>query len=960
MKTQFKKLSSMLTALLLLVGLSGFGQLVVTPNITPACHSSDGAVTFSFTGGSGGNYSYILYDRTSYPNVTYPTQTSPTFTNLPPDIYAAYIYSNNSADSSYIVFTIPSTVNVTSVITNTPCPANTGSIVTTTTGGTGGYTYLWSNGATTANLNNLAGGVYRLTVTDGNGCFSTQMDTVIATTSMTVSATQGGPVCNPALTATVTGGVGALHYSWSNGATTATATNFPANQWASVTVTDANGCTTIGSRYVQVTSLAIDSANITATYPTCTSNIGTITVNMTVGTAPYTYAWNTGATTNPLVNVPVGSYTATVTDANGCSAALYYNLYYASQVQVYVGAGNPTCGQTDGSAVAEAFETNGQQGTYSYIWNTGATTATINNLAAGTYSVTTTDNNGCSATASSMLHGIAQFQTSITTTPTACDSTLHTGSATAIVTGNGNPPYSFVWSEWDWWGNTPTIIGYSQTVSNLPVNAHLTVAVTDANGCTPQYNYNDSASIQYDPACFDHITGNIFADLNGNCTFDAGEVGIAAAYIIATSNNGQYYITPDTSGFYDIEVLPGTYTVTCYLYNNGGCATANTCTSSYTHTFTVIGQISANNNFGVNGTNPAFDLGVHMGYEGSAPGQQRRYWIYYYNWGLLPVASGTLTFVHDPAITLVNTTPPYTSYDATTHTITWNLTNLAPMQGLDEAHRVKMYFNIPDTLSLGAELTASATISPVLNDCDPADNTQTLVDVVTGSHDPNEKEVSPAGNLTAADTVLTYTIRFQNTGNGPATLVVISDTLSPNVQPTSVQPGASSSPYTYKMTGNGILTFTFEPIYLTPASQSVDSSQGFVTYTVHTKPNLALGTEIKNTAYIYFDANQAVVTNTTDNHRSDFPTAIKNITGSAITSQVLPNPSSDKARIDFEGTTGAIELKITDALGNVIISNTTETTYYTLNAEKLSAGIYFYAAKDAAGNRTSGKISIVH
>ncbi len=366
MKTQFKKLSGMLTALLLLVGLSGFGQLVVTPNITPACHGSDGAVTFSLTGGSGGTYYYMLDDRTSYPNVTYPAQTSPTFTNIPPDTYGLYVYSNTSGDSSYTIFTVPSTVQLITNVTNSICPASNGSIVTSTTGGTGSYAYTWSNGATTANINNLAGGIYLLTATDGNGCFATHIDTVIATTSMTVSTTQGGSVCNPTLTAVATGGVGALHYSWSNGATTATATNFPANQWASVTVTDANGCTAIGSRYVQVTSLAIDSANITATYPTCTSNIGTITVHMTVGTAPYTYAWNTGATTNPLVNVPVGSYTATVTDANGCSAAFYYNLYYASQVQAYIGAGNPTCGQADGSAVAEGYETNGQQGSYNY------------------------------------------------------------------------------------------------------------------------------------------------------------------------------------------------------------------------------------------------------------------------------------------------------------------------------------------------------------------------------------------------------------------------------------------------------------------------------------------------------------------------------------------------------------------------------------------------------------------
>jgi hypothetical protein len=79
-----------------------------------------------------------------------------------------------------------------------------------------------------------------------------------------------------------------------------------------------------------------------------------------------------------------------------------------------------------------------------------------------------------------------------------------------------------------------------------------------------------------------------------------------------------------------------------------------------------------------------------------------------------------------------------------------------------------------------------------------------------------------------------------------------------------------------------------------------------------------------------------------------------------MTARVLPNPASDKARIEFEGATGIITIKVSDALGNIVANSNSAESYYTLNVEKLAAGIYFYAAEDANGNRVSGKISIVH
>jgi len=956
MKTQTKKISGIITMLLLLFGLSGFGQTVITPTVTPAC-AGVGSVSFSVTGGVG---PFTYYVEGVSPNSNYfQSQSSPTFTGLAPGYYQVYLLGSNDSATAY--FTITSTVQLSHTITNTVCPANTGSITETASGGTPPYNYLWSNGGSTATINNLAGGVYMVDVTDANGCWTEQWDTIVSTTAMTVAINTTGASCGTTLTAVATGGVSPVSYGWSDGESTASITGLSTNTYF-VLATDANGCTAGNSASVTVNQLYIDSQSATITYPSCATPAGSISIAMTNGTAPFSYVWANGATTSSITGLAVGNYPVTVTDANGCSASTIFYLGYQNSVQAYISSyTNPGCAQYNGSLTVTAYEANGLTGTYSYAWSDGATTAEIAGLGAGTYSVTITDANTCTTSVSYTLTGIAQFQVSITTTPTACDTTLYTGTATAIITGNGTAPYNFLWTEWSYSQGQYIVIGTSQTVGGLGVNASVQLTVTDANGCSTNASGYDSTFIQLDPSCYDHIVGYVFNDTNGNCLHDIGETGFSNVYVIATAANGNtYYGNPDSSGAFDIEVFPGSYTVTIEPWDNGSC-TVNSCITQYFDTFATTGLVSSGNNFAMNSGTATFDLGVHMGYEGSAPGQTREYWVYYYNWGQTAVANGTLTFTHDPHITLVNTIPAYTSYDPITHIITWDIVNnLAPMNWLDQQHQVVMYFGIPDTLSLGTELTASASITPVAGDCNPNNNYQTLTDLVTASHDPNSKEVSPSGNLSATDTLLTYTIRFQNTGNGPASLVVISDTLSPNVDPATVIPGASSSPYTWKMSGNGIITFTFEPINLVDSAQNANGSEGFVMYTVQVKKNLPLGSVINNTAYVYFDANAPVVTNTTTSVRSNYATGIHNLTANPMTAQVIPNPASDQARIEFNGSTGSIFVRIIDDLGNVIATENSVNTYYTINATRLAAGIYYYTAKDEAGNTVSGKISVVH
>lgn len=946
-----RNIGTWLMVLALMLSTAAYAQVTITPSVTGVCHGNDGSVTFSLTGGHTGTHTYSLYRYGGLIG----SQTNPIFSGLSTGIYSVWVYGT---DSGYASFNLDYLINTNATFTNTTCPLNQGSIVTAVSGGTAPYTYTWSNGAgNVPSISGLAGGRYQLTVTDASSCSAVIDTQIYAISTINVTTTVTGPICNPTFEAAASGGTSPYSYLWSNGAHTYNTTGLTNNTYYAVTATDANGCTAFATRYNNYNGLSIDTMNgssVSIISPGCNGNSGSITIHIRNGQAPYTWHWSGSSSTDSIASgLSAGSYSVTVTDANGCTGSRLYYVNSANAVYTYIYSSvNPTCGASDGSLTAYAY---GGSGPYTYSWSPGgSTTAQLSNLGAGTYTVTVHDNNGCSASATSTLYGQAAYSVHLQSTPTACDTSLHTGTATAIIQGTGGTaPYSFTW--YQWYIGSPYVLGTGQTVSGLSYQSGVAVQVLDANGCLPQNNY-DSVYIGLDPSCYDHITGYIFQDANSNCTYDAGETAITGAYAVLTGTGGTVYASPDSTGFYDAYVLPGTYTVRLQLTGNGACLSSQ-CATSYTHSFTTTGQVSSGNDFGIDIGAQTFDLGVHPGCSSSMPGATKEYWIYYYNYGLVSAPGAVLSFMHDPNLTFVSSTPANTSYDNATHTITWNLGNMSPM--VFSWSQVRMIFNTPNTLTLGSYLTCVAQLSPSQGDCNPIDNTVSITDMVQGSHDPNEKEVYPSGGLTASDTVLNYTVRFQNDGNAPASLVVVKDTLSPYVDPASVIPGASSHPYKFALSGNGLLTFTFENINLPDSVHDEPHSKGFVNYTVHTKPNLPIGTQVKNTANIYFDFNQPVVTNTTVNTRSDL-TGFNTISNSGTMQvSITPNPVQAQSQVHFSGTTGDISFELMDVTGRKVMETTTDKDFL-LSGTALAPGMYTYIARDQAGHIRSGKVSISH
>ena len=138
---------------------------------------------------------------------------------------------------------------------------------------------------------------------------------------------------------------------------------------------------------------------------------------------------------------------------------------------------------------------------------------------------------------------------------------------------------------------------------------------------------------------------------------------------------------------------------------------------------------------------------------------------------------------------------------------------------------------------------------------------------VTASFDPNDKQAFPAGfgpdHLVEPDWEIEYLIRFQNTGTDTAFKVVIRDTLSPSLNPSTVRPGAASHPYTWDLTGEGVLSFTFDNILLPDSTTNEPESHGFISFTIEQDEDILPGTVFENTAFIYFDFNDPIMTNTT-------------------------------------------------------------------------------------------------
>ncbi len=442
----------------------------------------------------------------------------------------------------------PLSVNISG--TNVLCNgAETGSATATASGGIPPYEYLWSNGATSSTINNLAAGTYSVTVTAINGSNAGATVTISQPTPLVFNAPIINSVScfggnNGSIQSGTTGGVPPYSFEWSNGSTTAYIADLSAGSYT-VTVTDNNDCTKAATYEVtQPSSLDISLENLNN--ESCLNESdGSISISITGGVNPYVALWSTGFTGPVITGLSPGDYSVTVSDDNLCTTTASYVIIPGGVVQLGLNDINHvTCaGGSNGSISIMAA---GGVEPYSFSWSNGATDPIITGLTTGMYQVTTTDLFGCSTTGVYVITEPLAIEIQIMQPTQNLCSGDSTADLVSIASG-GVGPYSALWSN--------GISGFENP--NLAAGTY-SITITDAGACTSQLSDTITDPLQL-------LNMISYTNETANGANDGTALSIPAG---GTPPYNYLWNTGDTvSGLSGLS--PGTYTVT--IIDTNGC-----------------------------------------------------------------------------------------------------------------------------------------------------------------------------------------------------------------------------------------------------------------------------------------------------------------------------------------------------------------------------------------------------
>ncbi|MFN5325320.1 MAG: T9SS type A sorting domain-containing protein [Bacteroidota bacterium] len=550
-------------------------------------------------------------------------------------------------------------------------------------------------------------------------------------------------------------------------------------------------------------------------------------------------------------------------------------------------------------------------GPNNYVFGPVIATSTvlISNMCPGTYQITVVDNQGnqCAQTLFTVPASIPL--TVISQVVNASCSTCNDGAVVLSASG-GTPPYVFNFN------------GINTSFVNNVAPGMYFASVTDANGCTDY----DTVVVSVGSSSSYSLSGEIYLDVNTNGAKDPGEPGIGNQLATITPPGSNMIST--MLGGYGTIVSPGTYDIS-YSPIPGWVLSSAPATYSVNVTSSSIGNLD----FGV--TPDSIFANGNLSLSSGLP---RCFWtvpyyLNFYNSGFTPL-TGSMSFNHDPLMTYSssNITPASQSGN----TVNYTFTNLYPGQSFSAI----VYMVEP---AAGNSLANYLTV----NAGDPFGNqlafTDTLLQTVSCSFDPNDKAVYPGGigplNYVSMDQRLEFLVRFQNTGNDTAFKVVILDTLDSKLDYSTFALLGNSHPVYTELDGNGKLTFTFDNILLPDSNVNEPASHGFVLYSIDGLSTNPDPTTVNNTAYIYFDQNAPVQTNTTLTTFSDNYLGIDEMLSDDILS-IYPNPFNNEAVINCNQCQGDYLLQITDLVGKVVRNLWVNGSTWMLYKDFLSPGTY--------------------
>jgi gliding motility-associated-like protein len=479
-----------------------------------------------------------------------------------------------------------------------------GSIDVTIGGGSPGYTYAWSTSSSNEDLNGLPAGSYTVTATDINGCTISASITLSQPSALTQSITafqypSGSNIScfglnDGSIDVTIGGGAPGYTYAWNTGSSNEDLNGLPAGTYT-VTATDINNCTISGTiTLIQPPALTQGiSANtfIGGWNISCFGlSDGSTDVTISGGSPTYTYAWSTGSTNEDLSGLPIGTYTVTATDINGCTISASITLIQPPVITSSASTFDVLCFGNSTGSIDVTF--NGGTPGYTFAWDGGQSTEDLVNIPAGTYTVTATDQNGCTLSLSAT---ILQPADTVIIDGVISNVNCFNGSDGAIdisVIG-GTPGYSYQWSN----GATTEDIG------SLIAGTY-TVTVTDASGCSYTNNIDFIVMQPQSPLQITGVVTNVscFGGVNGG--IDITVTGGTQPYNYIWSNGAT---SEDLT-----DILAGEYTVT--VTDNQNCLQSENYSVSEPPLLVINADVNDNKCYGF--TDASIDIEVVGGVPG--------------------------------------------------------------------------------------------------------------------------------------------------------------------------------------------------------------------------------------------------------------------------------------------------------------------------------------------------------
>jgi gliding motility-associated-like protein len=407
----------------------------------------------------------------------------------------------------------PTHVETTIVASHVVCfGENNGFANLTAFDGTPGYSYLWSNGSTTQDIDALFAGQYFVTVTDANNCITIDTVEILEPDLLTAEVIGTDVSCyglsDGSIDLSVSGGVSPYAYVWNNAANSQDLTGLFAGTYT-VTVTDSHDCLALAQYTIEapIAELAINGN--TSNVRCFGGNDGNINISVTGGTTPYSFIWTNGAISEDLINISSGYYGLTVADSHNCVVEQEFNITQpASPIDANIIATNVQCyNGDDGFADLSVI---GGTPPYSYYWSNGFIAQDAPDLQAGSYSVTITDFNNCMFEHEVTIHQPELLSASINGNNIACFNGSD-GNVDLTVTG-GTVPYSFNW-------NNGSV---SEDLNNVS-SGYYSVTITDNNNCKTYSNIalsqpSNPMVSSINPthvSCFDGNDGHIKLNVSG-------------------------------------------------------------------------------------------------------------------------------------------------------------------------------------------------------------------------------------------------------------------------------------------------------------------------------------------------------------------------------------------------------------------------------------------------------------